>query len=1042
MRIVDFSLKQRVTVSMVVVVIVILGFISYTKLGLDMLPDLEFPVVSVATNYAGVASEDIEQTVTRPIEQWISTVSKVKKINSISREGQSIIMVEFEWGTNLDFAAQDIRDTISIYETFLPRGISKPMVVKFNLADMPVLAYGVTSKSRELSNLRDYIDNEVATRLERIDGVASAVVISPEETEVQVLIDKGRLESSGISISAVEAAIQVSNVNLPAGVITSAHYEFLLRTIGEFKNVGDIAGVVVGTGANGSPVFLRDLAEIKIAPRDVRNEIRLNGEKGLFMMVTKTPGSNSVLISRAVKQSLEAMKVEIGEDIEFSPFFDMSRVIELMASKSSRNIVQGGILAMLLILFFLRNLRPTLAIGVAIPLSIITTFISFYLAGYTLNLITLAGLALGVGMLVDNAVVVIENIFRHLEEGKSPFAAAGEGASEVGKAIIASTMTSIAVFFPMIFASGVAGKLSQGLALAVSFALLSSLFVSLTIIPMLASWFFRLRRSHKENGLASLGAQHFDRIRTFYGRLLEKALHYRGRVLAGVIMLLILSVLSAVLFLGGEFMPANDQAMLLVKLTMPVGTNVEETDRVIRYLESEALKDPNVITTSIQVGINDADSFDPGGMNPSGSHEAVLFAYLTTSSQRQETDVEILERWRRSFPELEEGRMLAMDMGGGMMGGGGSPIEINVFGPDLMVLKSIADEIKDAISGVEGIRDVKISLAKSKPEFLMRIKKEEAAKLGLSPLDISRQIQTFSIGTVVSRVVLEGEERNIRVRLREEDRQEISDIKKFSISSPYGHRVFLSQVVDFSEDFGPLQIERENQVKKVSVSANYVDRDLSKIVRDVMRQSENVTANLPEGYFIEVGGQFKEMTEAFATMALALLLALVLVYAVMASLFENLKFPFIIMFTIPLAFIGVIFLIGISGKTISLPVFMGFIMLAGIAVNNGIVMVDYVNQLIGRGLEKYRALLEGAVTRLRPIIITTLTTVTGMLPMALATDEGSAMRSPMAIAMIGGLLASMLLTLFVIPIIYSYFAGIKPERDAAGLKSGLISQED
>ena len=1025
MRIVEFSLKRRVTVSMIVAVLLILGFVSFPELGLDMLPDLELPFVSIVTLYTGVSSEDIEQSLTRPLEQLIATVTNVKELKSVSQEGMSLIMVEFESGTNLDFAAQDIRDKIGLFENFLPEDAKKPLVVKFNMADMPIMMYGITGGKRDLKKLKDYIDNEVATRLERLDGVASAISFSPEEAEVLVNIDKGRLESRGLSITQVERAIQASNINLPSGYMDESHKEYLIRTIGEFEQTGEIKNIVVGTGKKGEPIFLRDIADVNETAKEIRSFVRIQGRKGVMLVVTKSSGANTVLVARAVKKTLEEIKPTLDQDLVFDVGFDMSRIIEIMASKSSNNVLVGGILAILLIFVFLRNIRPTIAIGIVIPLSVITTFIAMNIANYTLNLITLGGLALGVGMLVDNAVVVIENIFRQLEEGKSSYEAANIGTSEVGKAIIASTLTTIAVFFPMIFASGIAGKLSRPLALTVAFALLSSLFIALTIIPMMASWFFKIRENRKEEKL-KLGQEKFKRFRDMYEKLLKNVLKRRGITLIMVFCLFVFSIVFATI-LGIEFMPDTDRAMIVLKLQMPVGTNISETDRIIKYIENQSLKDSNAIATMVTVGISEQNAQDSAsGFNPAGSYEAVLWTNLTTRSKRDISDKEILENWRQYFPERERGKMNFIDIGSAMFGEANqSPIAYTFFGRDLKKLEELAEDVKKEISDIRGIRDVEISLDKSKPEILLRIKKEEASKLGLTPYDISRQVQSFTIGTVVSRMMIDGEERDIRVRLDEKDRNTVEALKKLPMVTPMGSKVYLSQVVDIQKSLGPVKIDRENQVRKVSVNANFFERDLGGIVREIMKKTEKIVNNLPEGYFSEMGGQYKDMVETNKTMGMAFLLAIILVYAVMASQFESLKSPFIIMFTIPLAFIGVVLLMFLTGKNISLPVFMGFIMMAGIVVNNGIVMVDYINQLIAKGMKKYDAVVKGAVVRLRPILITAMSTMLGMLPMAISASEGSEMRSPMALALIGGLFASTFLTLFVIPILFTYFSKIK-----------------
>lgn len=1031
MKIVEFSLRHRVTVTMVVAVILIFGVIAFEGLGLDMLPDIDSPYVSVVTSYSGVSSEDIEESITRPLEQWIATVSNVKQLNSISQEGMSTIMVEFESGTNLDFAAQDIRDRIGQFEQYLPTGANQPMVVKFNFADMPIMMYGVTGGKRDLIDLKDYLDDEVATRLERLEGVASVVVFSSEEMEVLVNVDKGKLESRGLSITQVVGAIQASNINLPSGYIDERHSEFLIRTMGEFKQVNEIAGVVVGAGRRGEPVFLRDIATVEETHKEVRNLVRVLGRKGVHVIVTKSSGANTVLVARRVKETLEEIKPTLDPDLTISVGMDFSDIIERMVSTSSSTVVVGGILAMLLIFFFLRNLRPTIAIGVAIPLSIIVTFIALYLSGFTLNLITLGGLAVGVGMLVDNAVVVIENIFRHIELGKSPLESARIGTSEVGTAIIASTLTTIAVFFPMGLSSGMSGEMSRELAVAVSFSLLASLFVALTIIPLLASWLFKTRKEAGKGAL-DLGRKRFSKAREWYRVRLRWALMHRRLVVASVVVVFVLSIVLAA-NLGGEFMPQSDQNMILLKLSMPVGTNLAETDRVIRYAESRAIKDPNVISTMVQVGADENEGGGASAMSAAGSHEAILFAYLKTSSQRDVSDQQILEQWRRHLPQMQSGRVQSINMGSSMMGTSTSPIEFAFFGRDLETLDAVAHRVAGAIKDIEGIRDVQTSMEERKPEIRLMLRKEELSRLGLTPYDVSSQVRAMTIGTVASRMHFKGEERDIRVRLREDDRASLNQLRQLPIVTARGDKVYLAQIADFVRSTGPVRITRENQVRKVSVTANYFDRDLTRIIKDIMAASGPILNSLPEGYFSEMGGQFKDMQEAFSTMLLALLLAVVLVYAVMASQFESFKYPFIIMFTIPLAFIGTAVLLALTGKNVNLPSIMGFVMLGGIVVNNGIVMVDYINQLIREGRNTLESVLEGAVVRLRPILITALSTILGMLPMAVSTSEGSAMRSPMAIALIGGLLASTLLTLFVVPILYTYFSRV-PKAEINALK--------
>ncbi|MGB2844319.1 MAG: efflux RND transporter permease subunit, partial [Candidatus Aminicenantaceae bacterium] len=681
----------------------------------------------------------------------------------------------------------------------------------------------------------------------------------------------------------------------------------------------------------------------------------------------------------------------------------------------------GGILAMFFIFIFLRNWRPTVTIFLAIPLSVITTFIALYLAGYTINLLTLGGLALGIGMLVDNAVVVIENIFRHIEEGKKKEEAAKIGASEVGMAITASTLTTIAVFFPMVFAQGVTGKMTRGLALAIAFSLLASLFVALTIVPMVASLLFKAN-SKQNVGEKSQRTRQFEKARNFYRRTLHSALRRRGWVLGGTFGLLVISF-AIVPFLGTEFMPAMDREMIIFTVKMPVGTSLEETNRVVSLVENLMKLEPGVETVSAQVGSqaeeNPADM--AGGFSTTGTHEGMLWASLVDLKERDLSDMEILEKIRGKLPKLKDVKFEALDMGQAMMGGAQSPIEIKIFGKDLDLLKEVADNIVLRIQGVEGLRDVTHSLAEGKPEYHITVNREKASRMGLMVSQVANSIQTAALGKVATRFREGNEEIDIRVRFKEKFRDSLDDIRNIPIKTSLNTMVRLGQVASISKGEGPIQITRENQARAITVSANITGRDLGSTVRDIKERIDDIERGLPPGYFTEFGGQYEQMQEAFIIMAGAFALATLLVYMIMASQFESFRHPFVIMFTIPLAIIGVILALLLTGRPVSLPVLIGFVMLGGIAVNNGIVMVDYINQLKRKGVEIKEAILQACSVRLRPVLITAFTTVLGMMPMALSVSEGAEMRAPMAITVVGGLVATTFLTLFVIPIIYSFF---------------------
>jgi len=1026
MKIPEFSVNRKVTTAMLAMILVVLGFISYSRLGLDFFPDLEFPTVSVVTTYSGASPEDIENTITRPLEQVVNSVANVKKVNSITSEGVSVIMVEFEWGTNLDFAAQDIREQLGQFRSYLPEEASDPLVVKFNISQFPIIFYGITA-DRPTFELKKIIEDEVARRLERIEGVASALVVSMEEREILVEIDQSALEAYHLSLDQIMAALRLENLNLPGGRIIERQTEFLVRTMGEFQNLDDIRQVIVGLTSTGAPIYLRDVAEVKDTLKDFRYKARIQGQKGVFLFISKRSSANTVITAKAVKKELSRIRENLPSDIEFYTAMDQSDMIQKVINRTANNALIGGVLAMIFILVFLRNWRPTITIFLAIPLSIITTFIAFYLAGYTINLMTLGGLALGIGMLVDNAVVVIENIFRHLEEGEERNQAAKLGASEVGMAITASTLTTIAVFFPMVFARGITGQLTRGLALAIAFSLISSLFVALTVVPMVASLLFKANKNNKNN-LSNQGkkGKRVYRMREFYRRWLLKSLRHRRWVLVGVFGLFVIS-LVIIPFMGTEFMPPMDRSMIVLSVKLPVGSTLEETDRVVQMVEKLLRQEPDVEVITAQAGsqVEDNPTEAAGQFNPTGPHEGIIWAVLVDKEKRSLSDLELTEKIRSELPSLQGVKFEMIDLGQMFMGGAQNPVEIKIFGQELPVLKEIAETIVSRIKDVAGLRDLKHSLSEAKPEYHLRINRDEASRLGIKMAQIAQTIQTAALGRVATRYREGNEEYDIRVRFKEEFRDELDDILKTPILAPTGQIVRVNQVAQVERGSGPIQITRENQAREVKVTANIAGRDLGSVIKDIKSRLKDLETTLPQGYFIEYGGQYEEMQDAFMIMAGAFLLAILLVYMIMASQFESFLHPFVIMFTVPLSLIGVILALLIAGKPVSLPVLIGFVMLAGIAVNNGIVMVDYINQLKRRGVEAKEAILQGCAVRLRPVLITALTTILGMLPMAISTSEGASFRAPMAITVMGGLAATTFLTLFVIPAIYSLVTKVK-----------------
>ncbi|OGD18579.1 MAG: hypothetical protein A2W03_13045 [Candidatus Aminicenantes bacterium RBG_16_63_16] len=1018
MKLPEFSVKRKVTASMMAMILVVLGAISFTRLGLDFFPDLEFPTVSVITTYPGASSADIESVLTRPLEQVVSSVNRVKKVTSQTSEGVSVISIEFEWGTNLDFAAQDVRDQIGLSEQYLPEEANDPLVLKFSFSQFPVIFYGITGDIPAME-LKKVIEDEVAPRLERIDGVASARVFSMDEREILVDVDKASLESRGLTLDQVMMALRTENLNLPAGNIIERHSDILVRTMGEFKGLDDIRRTVVGVTAKGEPVYVADIAEVKDTLKEMRYFARIQRQNGAYLIISKRSGANTQIAGAAVKREILAMKGTIPGNPVFHVAMDQSDMIERVTKNTVQNAWVGGLLAIVLIFLFLRNWRPTMIIGLAIPLSIITTFIALYAAGYTLNLLTLGGLALGIGMLVDNSIVVIENVYRHLEEGEAADEASIRGASEVGMAITASTLTTIAVFFPMVFASGITGKMTQALGLSIAFSLIASLFVALTVVPLSTSLLFRSKKSLKSIAKAPEERQ-FAKAKAFYRKQLNAALNNRRWVIGGALLALLAS-LAIIPFLGTEFMPAQDQDMIMLKVRMPVGTAIEETNRVVAMAEDVMFAMPEITMISAQVGSQvEQDAGDAAsGFSNAGTHEGLLWVGLVKREKRKYSDKELVEQIRGKLPNLRDVKFEALDMSQMLLGGASTPVDIKLFGKDLPALKGLADQIVQLISGVEGIRDVTHTLASGKPEVQIHIDREKAYRLGLSVYQVANTVQTATLGKVATRYREGSDEIDVRLRFKEKYRDSLDKVRGIPLRTSANQTVYLEQVADITTGEGPIMINRENQARRVSVTANIVGRDLGGVVREVKGRLAGFEKSLPPGYFLEYGGAYKQMQDAFLILAGAFALALLLVYMVMASQFEHFVHPFIIMFTVPLGIVGVILGLLVTGRSVNLPAMIGVILLAGIAVNNGIVMIDYINQLIKRGIDKREAILRGATTRLRAVLLTALTTILGTLPMAFSTSSGSEFRAPMGVAIAFGLTATTFLTLFIIPVVYS-----------------------
>ena len=1037
MTIPDFSVKRPVTIAMFAMILVVMGIWSLMTLGLDLLPSIELPVVTVMTSYPGAGTEEVERIVTDPLERIVGTVSNLKSVSSVSKENISMLMLEFEWGTNIDVAAQDVRDALDLVMSRLPDDVNRPMVSKFDMTQMPVLAISVSGMDDTLQ-LKKLIKDNVSDKLKRLDGVASVLVMGGEDKEIQVWLNFLKMQELGISPDNVVNSLRAQNMNLPAGIIQEGQKEFLLRSIGEFDSIQDIDNIIVGATPYGEPIHLHDIAIVRDGHLDSRHELRTNRKEGVMLIIAKQSTANTVTVANLVNKELKLIWKELPSNISYQPIMDQGKEISRVGLATAANALVGALLAIILIFMFLRNWRPTIVIAVAIPLSVVATFIPISATGFTLNIMTLGGLALGVGMLVDNAVVVIENIYRNMELGKKRKDAASIGASQVAMAITASTLTTVVVFLPMALSSGLAGQISRGLALTVSFSLLCSLIVALSVVPMIASVLFKKQEERKKMKNKN-GTAFFLNIRNKYKNFLIWSLKKRGIMLSILLSVIILTIGAAWFFVGAEFMPKSDSGMMIFNLKLPVGTRLSETDLKATVLEDIALSVPEVERVMIMVG---SSSRIGGSFGPEGSNQAM--AMIRLRDERTRTSSEIADEIRQRFPVTENVKLERMEIdSSSMMGGSSAAIDIKIYGNDLDRLKEYSTGMVKAINSIEGVTDVRSSLESGKPEIDIRINKEKAMRLGLPTALLAGQIRTLTLGTVASRLrEKEGEETDIRVRLREEDRINRSAIESLPINLPMGGTVPLKEVADFVEGLGPIEIEHAQQTRLVHVYSNREGRNLSDIVADIKKAIIPVAEQMPLGYSYEVAGEYEIMNESFRDLLLALVLAIILVYAIMAALFESFTQPLVILITLPLAAIGVVWIFFITGSTLSIVSFMGIIILVGIVVNNGIVLVDHVNQLRRReNMEKHDALVQAGMDRLRPILITAITTIVGMLPMALSTGVGAEMKGPMALTVIGGLVTATLLTLFYVPLFYSIADHIS-YKTKKKMTNVLLGQED
>jgi len=1067
-RLVELATERRVTIVMLMVAIVLFGIVSLSRLKLNLLPDISYPTVTVRTELTGAAPVEIENLLTKPIEESVGVVRNVRLVRSVSRSGQSDVTIEFLWGTDMDIAGVDIREKLDILE--LPLEAERPLLLRFDPSSEPIVRLGMLYKEdadREsespearLKSLRRLAEDRIKADLEAEEGTAAVKVSGGLEDEIQIRVDQQKLSQLGISIEQIANRIRAENVNLSGGRLEEGDQRFLVRTLNEFQSVDEFRGAIVATVAD-RPVYLRDVATVERGYKEREAITRVKGRESVELAVYKEGDANTVQVARRIEQRLERIRESLPEDIELVKVHDQATFISSAVDDVRIAAILGGVIAILVLYGFLRDSRATTIVGIAIPVSVIGTFLLMYTNDISLNIMSLGGIALAVGMLVDNSIVVLENIVRKKEQGQGVVEAAQNGTTEVGGAVVAATLTTIAVFFPMVFISGIAGQLFRDQALTVTFALVFSLIVAITLIPMLASLGARSRYDDGGDGkpagrftraVASVVRmfgilflairkvfwillwvptwimQHlYAAVAAVYPALLRWSLAHRGTVVAAAT-IVFLATMSLVPRLGTELIPQFSQGEFNVDLRLPPGSPLSETDRAIQATQRVAATiDAVALNYSVAGTGNRLDA------NPvdAGDNTGTLSISLERGSDRM-VENQAMTAMRAELARLpgvqyEFSRPTLLSFA--------SPLQIEISGYDLDGLARVSQTVVETMSASDRFSDIKTTVERGNPEIQIVFDQERAANLGLAVRDIANRVVANVRGELATRYTWRDKKIDVLVRSVDSRQSSVEEIRRLIVNPTSDRPVTLDAVAQVIISEGPAEIRRIAQERVAIITANLAYGDLGAAAEEARDIVSRIP--MPNEITATVSGQSEEMQASFESMQFALLLAVFLVYLVMASQFESLIHPFVILFTIPLALVGAVLALFITGTTVNIVAFIGVIMLAGIVVNNAIVLVDLINQLRAQGKDKYDAIVEAGIARLRPILMTSLTTALGLIPMAMGFGEGSEVRTPMAITVIGGLIVSTLLTLVVIPVVYSL---MDRKRWAAAAASAQVAR--
>ncbi|MGB2942779.1 MAG: efflux RND transporter permease subunit [Candidatus Macondimonas sp.] len=1005
-----FTVTHPVFTSMVMLIMVILGGFTLMRTSIDLMPELSLPTLTVITTYENASPEEIEELITKPIEEILSAIPGVETLSSTSREGQSVIRVSFIWGTDLDGAANDIRDGFGRIREFMPADADEPIMLKFDTNAFPVMILGIGSNLDALT-LRKLIDEQIKYRLERLKGVAAINIWGGLEREIQVQIYPDKIRALRLSLDEVVQALRTANVTLPAGSIDQGNANIRIRVPGRFDNLDEIRGTLIAN--RGGPIYLHQIADIVDTTAKIERKALVNGVPGVQLMVRKQSGYNTVEVTTRVEAEMEKIRRDFPQ-LSFVTVVNTGQYIQRAIDNLTTSLFGGAFLAFAILLFFLRNARAALLVATVMPISVLVAFVLIYFSGFTINMMTLGGLALGVGMMVDNAIVVLENIARKREEeGLDPQNAAIEGAQQIALAIAGGTFTTMVVFLPLIFAEGIAGEMFGQLGWVVSFSLIASLLVALTFTPMLASRLLsrQINLGNQVHGLAERIGRLITQAETGYKRILDPCVRHPWRTFSAAALMVLLSF-GLIPLIGTEFMPPSDESEVRVEFEMRPGTRLDVVEEKIQEISQIVRENvPELKHMVVAVG--------PTLFKPEATSTAEMTAALIPVVERKRSSHEIADDLRVALADYPGGVLRSRAPQDVMlqMIGGGEALQIEVRGPDLDMLNDLADQIADAVETVPNVTDVRRADREGVPQVELHVDRAKAADLGVSVAQIARTLEIAVGGTIASRYAEGGDESNIVVKLKDATSLTVDEILDLNIINPLGQQITLRNLVNTEAKLGPIRILRNDQQRAIQIGANISGADLGTVVGNVRKAIAGVP--IPAGYQVLFVGEYEELRAAFKDLITVMILAIILVYIILAMLYESLRDPLIVMFSVPMALIGVNFILLLTGTTYNIVSLIGSIILIGVVVNNAILLVDQANHLrYNRQFALHDALLEAGRTRLRPILMTALTTILALVPLAVAQGEGAQIQQSMSRALIGGLISSTFITLFVVPVVY------------------------